>query len=81
MFDPYYCIKTFCDARKLDNFKENALEDSYIRRLNFCEKGAFTACVLITPLPGHKQRDVGRHGFRFATLHVVSLTSDFRTAL
>ena len=26
MFDRYYCIKTFCDARKLDNFKENVFE-------------------------------------------------------
>ena len=26
IFDRYYRIKTFCDARKLDNFKENALE-------------------------------------------------------
>ena len=58
MFDRYYCIKTFCDARKLDNLKENALENSYIRRLYFREKGTFTACVLITPLPGHRQRDV-----------------------
>ena len=54
----YYCIKTFCDARKLDNFKENALENSYFWRLNFHKKGTFTAFVLITPLPGHKQRDV-----------------------
>ena len=79
MFDRYYHIKTFCDARKLDDLKENALENSYIRRLNFRGIGTFTACVFITPLPGHKQRDVWRHGFRFATLHVFSLTSDFRT--
>ena len=38
MFDRYYCIKTFCDAIKLDNFKKNALENSYIRRLNFAKK-------------------------------------------
>ena len=44
MCDRYYCIETFCDARKLDNFKENALENSYIWRLNFREKGTFTAC-------------------------------------
>ena len=80
MFDRYYRIKTFCDARKLDDLKENALENSYIRRLNFRGIGTFTACVFITPIPGHKQRDVWRHGFRFATLHVFSLTSDFRTA-
>ena len=48
----------------------NALEDSYIRLLNFREKGTFTACVLITPLSGLKKRHVWRHGFTFATLHV-----------
>ena len=42
MFDRYYCIK-------LDNFKDNALENSYIRRLNVREKGKLIACVLITP--------------------------------
>ena len=56
-------------------------KNSYIWRLNFCEKGMFTACVLITPLRGHKQRDLRHHRFRFATLHSFSLTSDFRTAL
>ena len=55
MFDSYYCIKSFCDTRKRNNFNENALENSYIRRLNFREKDTFTAYVLITPLPGHKQ--------------------------
>ena len=50
--------------------KKMRLEKFYILRLNFCEIGTFTACVLITPLPGHKQRHVWRHGFRFATLHV-----------
>ena len=81
MFDRYYCIKTFCDAKKLDHFKENVLEISYIRRLNFREKGTFTACVLITPLQGldNVTFDVTDLGSLLCTF--LSPTSDFRTAL
>ena len=66
MSNRYYCIKTFCDVRKLDIFKENVLENSYIRRLNFREKGTFiTACVLLRRF----------HGIHNVTVDVKNLDS------
>ena len=81
MFDRYYCIKTFCDTRKHDNFKENALENSNIRRLNFREKDTFTACVLIAPLPGHKNITFDVTNLGLLLCIFLILTLDFVMAL
>ena len=53
IFDHCYCIKTYYDAIKQENFVENALAKSYYHK-----KGSFSAKVSIILLPGKRLRAV-----------------------
>ena len=66
----HYCMKTQCDARKLENFEETAPLLCFLW-LNRHRKDTFTECILKTPLPVQRPKSSWRHVFTFATMHVT----------
>ena len=65
MFYHYYCTKTHCKARKLENVEEMASVNLCFCWLETRERSRFTAYILKVLLPGQ------RHVFTFATLNVT----------
>ena len=81
MFDRYYCIKSFCDTRKLDNLKkmrlkilifDDRISSKTARSLHVIWLRRFQGINNIT----FDVRDLGSLRCKF-----LILTSDFRTAL
>ena len=66
---------------KFEIFEENEPVNLYFLRLKACGNGAFTACVLKTPLQGKYQRHVDVLFLRLLPCTLLTLTSLFMTAL